>query len=61
MKLMDNVAIVRGMKHHLLKILVSLRLPEPLSYVMSITSWIYLTLFDPLFLRYGRIHEKVMV
>jgi hypothetical protein len=58
LKLMDNVAVLRRIKQRLLKTLVSLRLPEPFSYLMALVSWIQLTVFNRLFLRYGRIREK---
>ncbi len=57
LKLMDNVAVLRGIKQRILKTLISLRLPEPFSYIIAVASWIQLTVFDPLFLRYGRIRE----
>ena len=55
LKLMDNITFLRKTKQQILKILITLRLPEPLSYIMSLTSWIQITIFDPLFLRYGRV------
>lgn len=58
LKLMDNVAVLRRLKQRILKILISLRLPEPFSYIMSMASWIHLTVFDRLFLRYGRIRDR---
>ncbi len=57
LKLMDNVAVLRRIKHRILKILISLRFPEPFSYIMALASWIQLTVFDRLFLRYGRVRE----
>jgi NTE family protein len=57
LKLMDNVAVLRRIKHRILKTMVSLRLPEPFSYIMALASWIQLHVFDPLFLKYGRIRE----
>jgi len=57
LKLMDNVAVLRRIKHRILRTLVSLHLPEPFSYIMALASWIQLHVFDPLFLRYGRIRE----
>ncbi|MFZ2630716.1 MAG: patatin-like phospholipase family protein [Desulfosalsimonadaceae bacterium] len=57
LKFMDNVAFLKKTKQRILKILITLRLPEPFSYIMSLTSWIQLTIFDPLFLKYGRIRE----
>ena len=57
LKLMDNVAVLRKIKQRILKTLVSLRLPEPFSYLLALASWIQLTVFDRLFLRYGRIRE----
>jgi NTE family protein len=57
LKLMDNVAFLRRLKQRILKTLISLRLPEPFSYIMALVSWIQLRVFDPLFLRYGRIRE----
>ena len=57
LKLMDNVAFLKNAKQRILKILITLRLPEPFSYIMSLTSWIQLTIFDPLFLKYGSIRE----
>jgi len=51
------VGILRKIKDKILKVLISLRLPEPLSYVLALASWIQLTIFDRLFLRYGRIRE----
>jgi hypothetical protein len=58
LQLMDNVSFLRKIKHRILKTLLSLRLPEPLSYVIALTSWIQLAVFDRLFLRYGRIKEE---
>ena len=57
LKLMDNVAALRKIKHRILKTMVSLRLPEPFSYIMALASWIQLHVFDPLFLKYGRVRE----
>ena len=57
LKLMDNVAFLSRMKRRTLKAVVALRLPEPFSYVLALGSWIQLTLFDPLFLKYGRIRK----
>ena len=57
LKLMDNVAVLKRIKHRILKTMVSLRLPEPFSYIMALASWIQLHVFDRLFLRYGRIRE----
>ena len=57
LKLMDNVAVLKRIKHRILKTMVSLRLPEPFSYIMALASWIQLHVFDPLFLKYGRIRE----
>jgi len=57
LKLMDNVAVLRKIKQRILKTLVSLRLPEPFSYLLAIATWIQLTVFDRLFLHYGRIRE----
>ncbi|MBC2715270.1 MAG: patatin family protein [Desulfobacteraceae bacterium] len=57
LKLMDNVAVLRKIKHRILKTLISLRLPEPFSYIMALASWIQLTIFDRLFLRYGRVRK----
>ncbi len=57
LKLMDNVTFLRKFKRRMLKIVVTLRLPEPFSYVLALASWIQLTVFDPLFLRYGRIRK----
>jgi NTE family protein len=58
LKLMDNVAVLKRIKHRILKTMVSLRLPEPFSYIMALASWIQLHVFDPLFLEYGRVREK---
>jgi hypothetical protein len=52
------VTLLRKIKARILKILLSLRLPEPFSYLVALASWIHLAVFDRLFLRYGRIHEK---
>lgn len=57
LKLMDNVAVLRRIKHRILKTMVSLRLPEPFSYLIALASWIQLKIFDRLFLRYGRIRD----
>lgn len=57
LKLMDHVRFLRKIKHRLLKTLVTLRLPEPFSYLLALASWIQLTVFDRLFLHYGRIRE----
>ncbi len=57
LKLMDNVDFLKRIKNRLLKTLISLRLPEPLSYIMALASWIQLTIFDRLFLHYGRVRE----
>ena len=57
LKLMDNVAFLRKIKHRILKTVITLRLPEPFSYVLAMASWIQLTVFDSLFLRYGRIRK----
>jgi hypothetical protein len=57
LKLMDNVAVLRRTKQRFLKTLISLRLPEPFSYIMALASWIQLHVFDPLFLKYGRVRE----
>ena len=57
LKLMDNVTFLRRIKQRLLKTLVTLRLPEPFSYLLALASWVQLTVFDRLFLRYGRIRE----
>ncbi|MCK5784415.1 MAG: hypothetical protein KAH06_08205, partial [Desulfobacterales bacterium] len=51
------VAVLKRIKHRILKTMVSLRLPEPFSYIMALASWIQLHVFDPLFLKYGRIRE----
>lgn len=58
LQLMDNVAFLRKIKDRILKTLLSLRLPEPLSYLIAMASWIQLTVFDRLFLRYGRIRDE---
>ena len=58
LKLMDNAAILRRIKYRILKILISLHLPEPFSYIIALVSWIQLSVFDPLFLRYGRVRQK---
>jgi len=58
LKLMDNVAFLRRIKQRILKTFISLRLPEPMSYIIALASWIQLTVFDPLFLRYGRRQEN---
>ncbi|MCD6585628.1 MAG: patatin-like phospholipase family protein [Desulfobacteraceae bacterium] len=57
LKFTDNIVILKRIKQRVLKIQVSLRLPEPLSYLLALASWIQLTVFDRLFLRYGRIRE----
>jgi len=57
LKFTDNIVILRRIKQRILKIQVSLRLPEPLSYLLALASWIQLTVFDRLFLRYGRIRQ----
>ncbi len=57
LKVMDNVTFLRKIKHRILKTMVSLRLPEPFSYLLALASWVQLTVFDRLFLRYGRIRE----
>ena len=58
LQLMDNVAFLRKIKDRILKTLLSLRLPEPISYLIALASWIQLTVFDRLFLRYGRIRDE---
>jgi NTE family protein len=58
LKLIDNVAVIRNIRHRILKTLISLRLPEPLSYLVALVSWIQLTVFDRLFLKYGGTREK---
>jgi hypothetical protein len=58
LKLMDNAAFLRKIKNRMVKILLSLRLPEPFSYLIALASWIHLAIFDRLFLRYGRISDK---
>jgi NTE family protein len=55
LQLMDNATFLRRIKHRILKTMLSLRLPEPFSYLLAIASWIHLAVFDRLFLRYGRI------
>jgi hypothetical protein len=57
LQLMDNVPALRKTKDRILKALLSLRLPEPVSYLLAIGSWIQLAVFDRLFLRYGRIRD----
>ncbi|RJP78767.1 MAG: hypothetical protein C4522_11995 [Desulfobacteraceae bacterium] len=57
LKLMENVTILRRIKNRMLKTLISLKLPEPLSYIIALASWIHLTIFDRLFLRYGRVGD----
>jgi NTE family protein len=58
LKIMDHVKFLRRIKHRILRVMVSLRLPEPFSYIIAMASWIQLTLFDRLFLRYGRVRKK---
>jgi NTE family protein len=58
LRLMDNAAFLRKIKNRILKILLSLRLPEPFSYIIALASWIHLAVFDRLFLRYGQIYDK---
>lgn len=58
LRFIDNVGFLRRMKQQLLKILLSLRLPEPLSYLMALAAWMQLAIFDRLFLRYGRVRRK---
>ena len=58
LKLMDNATFLRKIKNRMVKILLSLRLPEPFSYLIALASWIHLAVFDRLFLRYGRIADK---
>lgn len=53
LKIMDNVSLLRNARRRILKTLVSLRLPEPFSYIMSAAAWIHLAVFDRLFLKYG--------
>ena len=57
LKIMDNILILNRIKHRILKALITLRLPEPFSYMIAVASWIQLHVFDPLFLQYGRIRE----
>ena len=59
-ELMDNIAILKKIKQRILKIWISLRLPEPFSYLIALLSWIQLKVFDRLFLRYGRVRDKVV-
>ncbi len=54
---MDNVRFLRKIKQRILKTLITLRLPEPFSYLLALASWVQLTVFDRLFLRYGRLRE----
>lgn len=56
--LMDNMAVLRRIKNRILKILISLRMPEPLSYIIALVSWIHLSVFDRLFLKYGGTRES---
>jgi NTE family protein len=58
LRLMDNAAFLRHIKNRILKILLSLRLPEPFSYILALASWIHLAVFDRLFLRYGRVNAE---
>jgi hypothetical protein len=58
LRLMDNAAFLRQIKNRILKILLSLRLPEPFSYILALASWIHLAVFDRLFLRYGRVNAE---
>ncbi len=58
LRLMDHAAFLRKIKNRILKMLLSLRLPEPFSYLIALASWIHLAVFDPLFLHYGRIRGK---
>ena len=57
LKLMDNVTVLRRIKIRMLKTLITLRLPEPFSYLIALGSWIQLALFDRLFLKYGRVRN----
>jgi|GEM_PF-1690402 len=56
-KIMDNIGWLRNLRQKILKVLISLRLPEPFSYIVSLASWIELAVFNPLFLHYGRIRK----
>lgn len=59
LQLIDNIAVLKKIKHRILKTWISLRLPEPFSYLIALLSGIQLKVFDRLFLRYGRVRDKV--
>ncbi len=58
LELMDNIEVFKKIKQRILKILISLKLPEPFSYIIALLSWIQLKVFDRLFLRYGRVRDN---
>lgn len=57
-KLMDNVTALKRIKRRILSTLISLRLPEPFSYMMALGFWVQVTVFDRLFLYYGRVRDQ---
>ncbi len=58
LRLMENAAFLRRIKERILRIMLTLRLPEPFSYIIALASWIHLMIFDRLFLRYGNVSDK---